>query len=196
MRQRWKGADRIFQFRKQRVAGKKWQWAIADRYPPILANRNRSVTRCRGAITAGGAGQVSGRARSGFLPHFIWGFLLSELWSRRGECHTDPGETVVARHMSGPRCRVTGRRGTEWASYPPPSPSPTFNTVCKTPQLPEISAHPPPFSSRTWWTVGGVVGKTVLFSILLIVLWEVKLVGNLSGLFEPHYNDDWVCCMR
>lgn len=142
MRQRWKGADRIFQFRKQRVAGKKWQWAIADRYPPILANRNRSVTRCRGAITAGGAGQVSGRARSGFLPHFIWGFLLSELWSRRGECHTDPGETVVARHMSGPRCRVTGRRGTEWASYPPP-PSPTFNTVCKTPQLPEISAHPP-----------------------------------------------------
>lgn len=120
MRQRWKGADRIFQFRKQRVAGKKWQWAIADRYPPILANRNRSVTRCRGAITAGGAGQVSGRERSGFLPHFIWGFLLSELWSRRGECHTDPGETVVARHMSGPRCRVTGRRGTEWASYPPP----------------------------------------------------------------------------
>lgn len=120
MRQRWKGADRIFQFIKQRVAGKKWQWATADRYPPILANRNRSVTRCRGAITAGGAGQVSGRARSGFLPHFIWGFLLSELWSRRGECHTDPGETVVARHMSGPWCRVTGRRGTEWASYPPP----------------------------------------------------------------------------
>lgn len=193
MRQKWKGADRIFQFRKQRVAGKKWQWAIDDRYPPILANRNRSDTRCRGAITAGGAGQVSGRARSGFLPHFIWGFLLSELWSRRGECHTDPGETVVARHMSGPRCRVTGRRGTEWASHPLPPLHPPSTPCAKHRNYLKFPPIPLPFSTRT---VGGVVGKTVLFSILLIVLWEVKLVGNLSGLFEPHYNDDWVCCMR